>query len=225
MKKKSLTMLLTSLLAMSLTGVGFASWIIVQGDTQEPTGTVSVEKIEKHIVKINFAWLDNDGDKKTGNEDTDGGDNILNFGYKGATNTGWLRNTDDDDIGGTELKCTITTTHDTNVDNPAGEVVLTTEFAVVDNGSAGFAAAKTKGYIKNVTFAAVTGEENTYKISISWGETFGNKNPYEYYNALEATESNFNAAVSAIGELKSLLEGVTFKLTLNANYVETPISE
>ena len=99
MKKKSLTMLLTSLLAVSLTGVGFASWIIVQGDEKYADGTVHVEEIENRVVTIDAKWADNDGDHvwlggTAPDNVVDADDSQLSFGTSNQTKSGWLRNTD-----------------------------------------------------------------------------------------------------------------------------------
>ena len=61
MKKKSLAALLSGLLTVSLTGVGFASWIIVQGDTKQVTGTVNVETISDKTTTITYDWANNNG--------------------------------------------------------------------------------------------------------------------------------------------------------------------
>lgn len=205
MKKKTLSILLSSLLAVSLTGVGFASWVIVNNASEEQTGSVAVETVEENNVTINFAWSDNDGSGKASESDS-----ILSFGYKGATNTGWLRNTDDtSELGCAELKFTLSATAD------SGTATASYEFEVVDNKSGGYATATSdaKKYIKSVGVTEV--EAGTYKIAISWGDAFGNVNPYDYYNdGTKTAKSHGSEAQTRLSELETLLDGVTFKLTL-----------
>lgn len=205
MKKKTLSILLSGLLAVSLTGVGFASWVIVNNDSDEETGSVAVETVEVNNVTINFAWSDNDGSKGASESDS-----ILSFGYKGATNTGWLRNTDEEgELGCAKLEFTLSATADN------GTASASYEFEVVDNASGGYATATSeeKKYIKSVDVTEV--KAGTYKISISWGDAFGNVNPYDYYNdGTKTAASHGTEAQTRLTELKTLLEGVTFKLTL-----------
>lgn len=205
MKKKTLSILLSSLLAVSLTGVGFASWVIVNNASDEQTGSVAVETVEVNNVTINFAWADNDESGGTSESDS-----ILSFGYKGATNTGWLRNTDEaGELGCAELKFTLSASAD------EGTASASYEFEVVDNASGGYATATsdTKKYIKSVGVTEV--EAGTYKIAISWGGAFGNVNPYDYYNdGTKTATSHGTEAETRLTELETLLEGVTFKLTL-----------
>lgn len=205
MKKKTLSILLSGLLAVSLTGVGFASWVIVNNASDEETGSVAVETVEVNNVTINFAWSDND---ESGGASAS--DSILSFGYKGATNTGWLRNTDEEgELGCAELEFTLSASAD------EGTASASYEFEVVDNASGGYATATSeeKKYIKSVGVSEV--EAGTYKISISWGYAFGYENPYDYYNdGTKTATSHGSEAQTRLTELKTLLEGVTFKLTL-----------
>ena len=205
MKKKTLPILLSGLLAVSLTSVGFASWVIVNNASAEQTGSVAVETVEVNNVTINFAWSDND---KSG--DASESDSILSFGYKGAKNNGWLRNTDDaSELGCAELKFTL------SASATKGTASASYEFEVVDNASDGYATATsdTKKYIESVGVTEV--EAGTYKIAISWGDAFGNVNPYDYYNGEGKTAATHGTkAQTSLTELKTLLEGVTFKLTL-----------
>lgn len=206
MKKKTLSTLLSGLLAVSLTGVGFASWIIVENGKETKTGSVAVETVVKDKVTLTFAWSDNDGDLNT-SDDT--GDSILSFGYAGAgTNTGWLRNTKEADEGCKELKFTLigTSSEDSTVN-------LGASIAVVDNNN-GWATATSdeKKYIKDIDVSLVDGNGT---ISVKWGDAFDNKNPYDYYNGEGKTAADYaDEAFERLEELAELLEGVTFTLTV-----------
>lgn len=229
MKKKSLTMLLTGLLAMSLTGVGFASWMIVQNDSGEQTGSVAVEEIVQRNVVLNFAWADND---ESGIVDEK--DSILDFGYKGATNTGWLRNTDAvGETGCKELVFTLSASVEDGEGNGTSATATAAYELSIENSKTNFEKAQGnttkagKPYVDNIVISqALDGSDqpiaNTYKITVDWGEAFGNKNPYDYYNSFTGaavTPELISQATEYLTELKSLLEGVTFKLTLTGTYV------
>ena len=76
MKKKSLAALLSGLLTVSLTGVGFASWIIVSdaSKTLADVGSVTVEAVEDRRLSVDASITD-------GN---------VKFGPKEAKSEGWL---------------------------------------------------------------------------------------------------------------------------------------
>ncbi|MBE6143047.1 MAG: hypothetical protein E7177_03570 [Erysipelotrichaceae bacterium] len=111
MKKKSLATLISGLLAVSLVGVGFASWVIIQGASEQKEGSVNVETITKTNISIEANWADNDEDytceklteeqKGMKNEDeealyteaVDADDSQLSFGSSSQDASGWLRNT------------------------------------------------------------------------------------------------------------------------------------
>lgn len=237
MKKKSLTMLLTGLLAVSLTGVGFASWIIVQGDEQYADGSVHVEEIENHVVKIDAKWADNDGDDTwlggtEPNNVVDADDSQLSFGTTNQTNTGWLRNTD----GKVERK---SLSLNYSISNFTYATSVTAVLEVTGN-TAGYKNAVDAKYITGVSVgsnlvdttdfksdAVTLNASGTLTVSFAWGDTFGNENPYTYYNTattapltekVPTTDITYAAhAETNIGNMYTYLSGVTFKLTLTAN--------
>lgn len=217
MKKKSLATLLSGLLTVSLTGVGFASWLIVQNATDSKTGTVSVEDVSVKQVVINFAWLDNNGDGTANGE----GDNVLSFGYKGAENqTGWFRNTDSDHESAPELKFNLSASvkDDASATATAGVTITVNE----KNGGNGYATAtgSTKNYISSVTVEEAPEGETTYThfIKINWGSAFDNKNPFDFYNSKTYSADLASSAKTTIEDLNSLLDGVTFTLSLTGTY-------
>ena len=215
MKRKSLAALLSGLLTVSLTGVGFASWLIVQNATDSKTGTVSVEDVSVKQVVINFAWLDNNGDGTANST----GDNILSFGYKGAENqNGWFRNTDSTHESAPVLKFNLSASvkDDASATATAGVTITVNE----KSGGNGYATAKTKNYISDVVVEAAPAGETTYThcIKIKWGSEFGTVNPYDYYNAKTYSPDLANEAKTKIEELNSLLNGVTFTLSLTGTY-------
>jgi len=227
MKKKSLTMLLTGLLAVSLTGVGFASWIIVQGDEKLADGAVSVETVENKKVEIVPVWQDNDKDTVVGSYDTDYetsntdlakidsegkltnfGDNQFSFGAPAASSTGWLRSD-------TTYKEILTLKLDVYV--VANSDVCTGIDAVITPSSE-FTSAVTKTYLTNVTAAVAEdpttktiGEGDSAKsytvytvtISTSWGAFWESQNPYKFYTA---AGKNASTEITVDGEKMTYAE-------------------
>ena len=51
-------------------------------------------------------------------------------------------------------------------------------------------------------------------IKFNWGSKFGCQNPYYYYNNMDLTMDNATAADTNLRTLNSLLDGVTFDLTI-----------
>ena len=237
MKKKSLTMLLTGLLAVSLTGVGFASWIIVQGDEQYADGSVHVEEIENHAVTIDAKWADNDGDTiwlggTDPNNVVDPDDSQLSFGTTNKAEAGWLRNTN-----GTVERKSLTLNY--TISNFSYATSVTAVLEVTGN-KAGYEDAVDAKYITGVSVgsnlvdttdfksdAVTLTASGTLTVSFDWGDTFGNENPYDYYNdatteplteKVPTTDITYAShAETNIGNMYTYLSGVTFKLTLTAN--------
>ena len=204
MKKKSLTMLLTSLLAVSLTGVGFASWIIVQGDEKAQEGSVSVETVETKKLTVTASW--DEGNDIEGNKD-----NVFSFGPTSSSNqTGWLRNSTMDEERLT-LKLNV------EVDNWENYGTGVTITAAAKANKDKFADAVTAGYITNITVGEYTAAESfSVDISIDWGAKFHNENPYTYYNNITATEDVVKEAKENLEALYTALKDVTFEVTIKS---------
>lgn len=206
MKKKSLTMLLTGLLAMSLTGVGFASWIIVQGDEKYQDATVNVEKIEKKDVTLSLSWAESD--------------NKFSFGPSSLSGTGWLRNPNGE-VQDLDLTLNIEVTE--NVDLLKDISVSVEAIEANDEHKTGYADAIDAKYITAITASKTTISKSdlddnkcSVNISVGWGD-FWDGNPYDYYKDLEATTENITHAETHIGNLYKYLTGVSFRVTVTSN--------
>ena len=166
MKRKSLSLLLSGLLTVCLTGVGFASWLIVQGDEQQITGTVNVETISDVTTTITAKWQDNN-----------------------KTNSGWLRNTD---TRGEILSLKLDVTVD-SINYLASDVTIdldVTSATIGNTGKTGVALAVEAGYITDFkldkeSVAKESAASFTLTISTSWGNHFGDKNPFDFYNTTD----------------------------------------
>ena len=87
MKKKSLAALLSAFLTVCLTGVGFASWLIIGGDTETyKDGSIAVETVSDKRTKIESVSV------------KEGSNSTIVFGPTAAAKTdttSWLRASSD----------------------------------------------------------------------------------------------------------------------------------
>lgn len=192
MKKKSLSLLLSGLLTVCLTGVGFASWIIVQGDTKSVSGQVNVETIADKTTTIAYKWADNNGNgtpeeiTTTENDTTTWGDDYFSFGSSSNANSGWLRNTNGK---GQIMSLTLNVTV-ANTEYLSGDVSIDLDVdsaTIGDTGKTGVDLAVEAGYITDFaldkeTVAKASAGSFALTISTSWGDHFEDQNPFAYYN-------------------------------------------
>ena len=221
MKRKSLSLLLSGLLTVCLTGVGFASWLIVQGETKTyNTGTVVVETVSEKSITISAIWKDS--------KDT------FNFTGLENANTGWLRS---DTKTPADLDLTLVVTV-LNMEFDADGIVEigftpsnTTKYENVTkdmkndvDGNQSYLVAPT---ISNHTFdedsasfTAANGDTpSSYvfevPVAFTWGQYFGGVNPYTYYNADGRTYSSHGAeAKTALTDLHTQLDGMHFTVSI-----------
>ena len=213
MKKKTLSVLLSSLLAVSLTGVGFAAWIIT-GDATDQTGngTVSVETIDDRRVSL-------------AKDDSKTNDTTVVFGHpantSAVTGTPWLQV--GDDMKAEDLSATfyfkITNAKYANVS------------VTYDDTLKGFIDDKYITFDYEVTYATgsdATAEQGlTLQLNFGWGEKFDtpdsedsenpnadNLNPYIFYNN-HKTVADASEAIATMNALKAL---TAFTITLSATY-------
>ena len=211
MKRKSMATLIGGLLSVCLIGVGFASWIIVQGDSQEAAGTVKVEQVKTKKMEISYEWLD-------------GNDNSFEFTGVAEANTGWFRSD-------TDTPEDLTNTIRVTVTNPelltGNKIGLVFECSDAENLSA---VTTTKNYINapvitdhtvdsSKIVAATEDSPSKYtfdvEIKFTWGTEFGNVNPYTYYNADGKTAAEYaEKASQALTEFYNKMNGLSFTLTI-----------
>lgn len=229
MKRKSLSLLLSGLLTVCLTGVGFASWLIVQGDTKSVSGQVNVETIDDKTTTISYKWADNNGNgtaeeiTKTENDTTTWGDDYFSFGSSSKVDSGWLRNTD---TRGEILTLKLDVTVD-NIKYLASDVTIdlyVTSATIGNTGKTGVALAVEAGYITDFkldkeSVAKASAESFTLTISTSWGNHFGGENPFDYYNTTGRKGSDTCRTV-ADGQTDAADENSDGKVTYaeDANY-------
>ena len=173
MKKRTIALMLSVLAVMMLVGVGFATWVISQGTYAEATGNIVVDVVHDER-------LDVEGDGLT---------HELVFGAPASATTGWL--TSDNKINGGDVK--VAKMEDTftfkikkasgvftDEDDVNAQVSFTlgqnsTNPALISNGAIEVTS-KSLNLAKDELTVVV-------KVSYNWGTLFGNKNPYEFFNA------------------------------------------
>lgn len=176
MKRKSMATLIGGLLSVCLIGVGFASWIIVQGDSEEVQGNVRVEEVVDKSVFIEAELATDD-------------DGYFNFTSPKSSNDtvpgfeegDWLRSD-------TTTKEKMSVVFDVTVTNPENEKDSAVSVNVAPD-------AKFTGIENFVSLVAnenidLTGQTGTYTttltVTFKWGTYFGGQNPYEFFNAKDA---------------------------------------
>ena len=177
MKRKSMATLIGGLLSVCLIGVGFASWIIVQGDKEEVQGNVRVEEVVDKSVFVEAKLATDD-------------DGYFNFTSPKSSNDtvpgfeegDWLRSD-------TTTKEKMSVVFDVTVTNPENEKDSAVSVNVAPD-------AKFTGIEKFVSLVAnenidLTDKTGTYTttltVTFKWGTYFEGQNPYEFFNAKDAS--------------------------------------
>lgn len=213
MKRKSLSLLLSGLLTVCLTGVGFASWLIVQGEEKEATtGEVVVETVEDKKMSITTSWKDS--------KDT------FNFTGIAGANTGWLRSdTTKPELLSLTLVVTVQNAAydaDQTIDiefeasNPTNYTTVTTadkRDAIEGDQTYLIAPSISDHAIVESNIAGDGSYTFELPITFQWGQFFEKKNPYTYYQGKDYS-TNVNEAKTALGELYTLLDKMSFTITL-----------
>ena len=225
-KKSGLMGAVIALSAASLVSVGFASWVISQGDSKTEQGQILVDTVENNIHLLTV--------------EVDGSDAIA---FKcntpeTAPTYNWLDET-------TTTYEALSASFTVSVDkiNDASAAAAKAKFTAVletgkmvgdewvpDTASTGYLAAATAKYVIELPDASVevgTLESKVWTTTVSfeldWGDHFDGDNPYIYYNAHKSTDKIEGAtpeitygadAEASLAELHTLLNGVQYRLTL-----------
>ena len=208
MKRRTLTIVVGLLLCLSLIGVGFASWVISNGDVAEETGSITVETVSDERIVIS--------------EVTDLSTKNFIFGAPetpadGATHN-WLQNSTKEVLEITvEFKVTKKAGGDIVEDADCSvvfELEEGTSFAVT--GESG----KTYATIVNAapTVSYVGAGKYQFTIALSWGNYWGTGvNPYDFYNSEACTDDLATDANTKLAAMYTALASAGYKVTITAN--------
>ena len=215
MKRKSLTLLVCLLACLALGSVGFAAWVITNDANAQDTGTIRVDVVKDARLSISAEITE--------------GEQII-FGAKEkdpliANN--WMKYEETND-GGTLLNENLKATIKLVIGN--FDYVDTLTITLTEDTSAYYAQAKALGYVGELPVITksydelkaianektddlneiVDGTLTVYlDIVFEWGDTFGNKNPIDYYNAQDYSDSLGDDSIDKLAELKEIFEGTT----------------
>ena len=220
-KKSGLMGAIVALSCASLVSVGFASWVISQGDTEKVDGQIVVDTVndQRHLITVNTTEIP-----------------AIKFVSNSTTTADkWLTSSRSDANLVAQISITVT-----NLDsNSKISATLASgknsgaSFAA-DSSSTGYLGAAAAGYVGALPTPALgTGAANateptswdvTISITFTWGGYFNNQNPFDFYNAHEANDERADAknsgddyaqdAVSSLGALEDYLEDVYYRLTI-----------
>ena len=212
-KKSGLISAVIALSCASIVSVGFASWVISQGDEETVQGTILVDEVsdQSHVLTVSSTGV-----------------NPIAFKANATTaGKGWLTA----DAAGENLVASygITVTNLTDASKisatvKAGKVV--DGAFVEDASSAGYLKANSEGLVGALPTPAITGSstDGTFSGSVAltftWGSHFGGDNPMDFYNGFEADDEittgvTYAADASAkLNLLKTDLTDVVYQLKI-----------
>ena len=228
-KKSGLISAVIALSCASIVSVGFASWVISQGDSKEVTGNITVDTVsnEAHVIKNAEG-----GDTLSvnyGNNAKGAAASSICFGWDdtGVSGTPWLTNTDASTVENLDATVVFYVSNLGASDN--AKVHVSVELTGTDAQKNAFNAAVTNNYVGALTNVATfaLGDEGTYgrqvtvSLQFTWGSHFAvsgtNVNPYKFYNDGTKSASTHGAdAQTALGAIEAF-DGVGFKLLIEVD--------
>ena len=243
MKRRSVIMIIMTFMLLTLVGVGFATWIIIE-PTKESTaeGNIKVEKVESKVAwQFDAKWVDADG-KEIGEDK----EPEIVFGMPSETvKKAWLTN---NEIAKENLTVYLyVKANETDVevgeDDYAKIDLLVDLLAIITTQTVGDGQETTtvptlSEYLKEVATVSVTVKEDktntpvnelsktqlqegvTLKITFGWMYKDGDKtvteNPYTYFNGKDY-ETYHVTANTYLTNLYNKLENCSFKVVLTAD--------
>ncbi len=232
MKRKTMTMMLCLLCTLALVSVGFASWVISTSTTVQQEGNIVVETVSDKRVNVKVEFLSSSAN------------NQIIFGrpkdYVEKTSD-WLINDKSGNEENFTLKFKVTITEKTSTSTSTSvqlnqtdkfEITLEadTKYTQLTNYSSGNYSNKNlvselvNGDSGNVEVSKAYKEDGYYEVEVTiknaWGSSFGNQNPYNYYN--EKTSVDDSVIIEAYDLLKALETGLkdakyTLKVVVKRN--------
>ena len=226
-KKSGLISAVIALSCASIVSVGFASWVISQGDTETVNGTISVDTVTQNNYSITL------GSGVSGSALSD----TIIFGYQpysGTPNYNWLSN--DGKLQGTGADGSalqnLTASFEFTIANITGDKCAA-------GPAASLAFSDGSGYVVSAELAAtgytttLGGKENvlaalptpslsysssaskfTCSVTFAWGTGLNGKNPMEYYKSQEQTDALSQEAYDVLHALEQMNASYTITLTV-----------
>jgi len=227
-KKSGLIGAVIALSCASLVSVGFASWVISQGDNKEVTGNITVDTVSDQAHVIKNAEGGTTLSVNYGNNAKGAAASSICFGWDdtGVTATPWLLNSDAATVENLDAEIVFYVSNLGASDT--AKVHVTVELTGTDAQKSAFNSAVTNGYVGALTnvasFAIASGDEDQYgrqvtvSLQFAWGSHFnvGSNpvNPYKFYNDGTKTAATAGAdAQAALGAIEAF-DGVGFKVSI-----------
>lgn len=223
-KKSGLIGAVIALSCASLVSVGFASWVISQGDSAPISGSIVVDDVDNKVYRISYSWVE---DYTGASAITGEAAGKVVYGHPATMNNAnaWLTNDDEDMVEALTFYLRVDVT---NANGKTVAEVLKTPAQLTTTGgdyaaafSAGLVGALPTPTLKDgvTSFTAKTNAEGetdgfvVYKIEFTWGSYFGG-NPYDFYNAKASNgyvsgDSGPRWADDAVEKLTDLNEDLT----------------
>ena len=240
-KKSGLMGAVIALSCASLVSVGFAAWVISQGDNQTVNGNITVDTVEDDRHLIRNASGGESFVLNYGNNSAGVAASAICFGWNdsGATSDAskiWLLNEDNSKAENLTASVDL---YISNYEKTTTGITVTTALDTSDTSEeavaarAAWAAAVSANYVVDVTNVATltptddtttsltgySGKEFrkfTLDIAFSWGSYFGSpaKNPYAFFN--DGTKSAASDGDTASTVLKAIeaISTVSFVVTI-----------
>lgn len=216
MNRRTLTIVVGILLTLSLIGVGFASWVITAGETENYSGAIQVQEVTDERVYIDGVKFFKDG------AEIDVANANFVFGApvtpaEGATNQ-WLVN-GEKEVLTFKVQFTVKKKVDNSVVTDASVSAVfgldeDTSFAVADETDKTYAAIAKA----NPTITHKGEGVYEFEISLTWGNYWGaGVNPFDYYNSKVLTDTLAQEANTKLGAMYAALQNAGYVLTITAN--------
>ena len=237
-KKSGLMGAVIALSAASLVSVGFASWVITQGDTKTSEGSILVDDVDNEIHQISYQWVTTaEGTAALTLPQGKTGPNVV-YGTSSNTKEGkWLYNEDEDYLEKLDFFLKVTVT---NAAGKAVNEIFDTEASIFTSANGGTVSGKTgyagaaeavwgpnsdKSYVGALPVLDFSGNFTTsgtdgvviFAISFKWGSLFNQTNPFDYYNNGKTAATHGEEANVALTNIHTLLNGAGYTLTLKVN--------
>ena len=221
MKKRTIALMLSVLAVMMLVGVGFATWVISQGDSSSAQANIVVDTVTDERVYASAAVA-------PGSKDS------FIFGYDDSDvpTYDWLSN--DDDTKEQNLTVTFRVTVKDRENNPVDDATVVPTLQILKPGATPDAdpvAVTLPDWIVTPVLTQaniVNNHDGTYDLTVTfaWAAALNNSNPYQYFNGGKSDgndrlagldpanyETNADAALKVLKDIEAVGADVYYKVT------------